>query len=78
MFTPGDNDWTDCDRPSNGGFNSLERLDHERQVFFSTPFSLGQHRLRQEVQTTPLCLGVNGPVAVRREPPLDASAASPT
>ena len=30
MFTPGDNDWTDCDRTSNGGFNSLERLDHER------------------------------------------------
>src|SRR6185437_10543714 len=23
FFTPGDNDWTDCDRPSNGGFNSL-------------------------------------------------------
>ena len=22
MFTPGDNDWTDCDRPANGGFNS--------------------------------------------------------
>src|ERR1700756_4227726 len=21
MFTTGDNDWTDCDRPSNGGFN---------------------------------------------------------
>jgi hypothetical protein len=35
MFTPGDNDWTDCDRPSNGGFNSLERLDHERQVLFA-------------------------------------------
>src|SRR5262245_52602571 len=62
MFTPGDNDWTDCDRPSNGGFNSLERLDHERQVFFSTPFSLGQRRLRQEVQATPFCLGVTGPV----------------
>ena len=62
MFTPGDNDWTDCDRPSNGGFNSLERLDHERQLFFSTPFSLGQHKMRQEVQTTPLCLGVSGPV----------------
>ena len=42
MFTPGDNDWTDCDRPSNGGFSSLERLDYERKVFFSTPFSLGQ------------------------------------
>jgi hypothetical protein len=57
-FTPGDNDWTDCDRASNGGFNSLERLDHERQAFFSTPFSLGQRRMRQEVQTAPLCLGV--------------------
>jgi len=62
MFTPGDNDWTDCDRPSNGGFSSRERLDHERQVFFSTPFSLGQHRIRQEVQTEALCLGVNGMV----------------
>ncbi|MBZ5521737.1 MAG: hypothetical protein LAP21_05805 [Acidobacteriia bacterium] len=62
VFTTGDNDWTDCDRPSNGGFSSLERLDHERQVFFSTPFSLGQHRMRMEVQETPLCLGVNGPV----------------
>ncbi len=57
IFTPGDNDWTDCDRASNGGFNSLERLEHERQVFFSTPFSLGQHRLRQEVQSDALCLG---------------------
>jgi hypothetical protein len=37
MFTPGDNDWTDCDRPSNGGYSSLERLDYERAVFFSTP-----------------------------------------
>jgi hypothetical protein len=62
-FTPGDNDWTDCDRASNGGFSSLERLDHERQIFFSMPFSLGQHRLRQEVQTAPLCLGMSGPVA---------------
>src|SRR5262245_40352369 len=62
IFTPGDNDWTDCDRPANGSFSSRERLDHERKVFFSSPFSLGQRRLRQEVQATPLCLGVNGPV----------------
>jgi hypothetical protein len=59
-FTPGDNDWTDCDRPSNGGFPSLDRLDYERQVFFSTPYSLGQRKMRQKVQTEPLCLGVNG------------------
>jgi hypothetical protein len=62
MFTTGDNDWTDCDRPSNGSFNSLERLDHERQVFFSTPYSMGQKQLLQEVQSTPSCLGyVSGP-----------------
>lgn len=60
MLTPGDNDWTDCDRPANGGFSSRERLDHERAVFFNTPFSLGQKRLRQEVQTSALCLGIAG------------------
>jgi hypothetical protein len=50
IFTPGDNDWTDCDRPSNGGYDSLERLRYERTVFFSTPYSLGQRHLHQEVQ----------------------------
>ena len=60
VFTPGDNDWTDCDRPANGGYSSLERLDHERRVFFSRPFSLGRHRMRQDVQTDGLCLGVAG------------------
>jgi hypothetical protein len=72
VFTTGDNDWTDCDRPSNGGFSSLERLDHERAVFFNTPFSLGQHKMRMEVQATPLCLGVSGPGTVRRKPSLDS------
>jgi hypothetical protein len=57
VFTPGDNDWVDCDRPNNGGFSSLERLTHERQVFFSTPNTLGQRTFVQEVQSTPLCLG---------------------
>ena len=42
MFTPGDNDWTDCDRPSNGSFNELERLQHEREVLFSTDRSFGK------------------------------------
>jgi hypothetical protein len=62
MFTPGDNDWTDCDRASNGGFNSRERLDYERKVFFSTPNSLGQRQMPQEVQNEALCLGVSGMV----------------
>jgi len=60
IFTPGDNDWTDCDRASNGGFSSLERLDHERQVFFSTPFSLGSRVMKLSVQSTPLCKTVSG------------------
>jgi hypothetical protein len=51
-FTPGDNDWTDCDRPNNGGFLSSERLAHERKVFFNTSYTLGQRRLKQEVQPT--------------------------
>jgi hypothetical protein len=64
MFTPGDNDWTDCDRASNGGFNSLERLEHERKVIFGSPFSLGRRPVRQEVQTQPLCLGLDGTAEV--------------
>ena len=61
MFTPGDNDWTDCDRPANGGFNSLERLDYERAIFFTTPNSFGSHPMQLEVQSTPLCPGYTGP-----------------
>ena len=57
FFTPGDNDWTDCDRPANGSYNELERLQHERQVMFSTDRSLGQKTMQAEVQSTPLCVG---------------------
>ncbi len=59
IFTPGDNDWTDCDRLSLGvdGRNSLQELDHERAVFFNTPYTLGQTQFLQEVQATPLCKG---------------------
>ncbi len=59
-FTPGDNDWTDCDRPSAGAYSPRERLDFERKLFFSTPYTMGQRRLLQEVQSTPLCVGVSG------------------
>lgn len=62
VFTPGDNDWTDCDRLNNGAYNSLGRLDFERKVFFSTTRSLGRRTIRQEVQDDLLCLGVGGVV----------------
>jgi hypothetical protein len=62
IFTPGDNDWTDCDRLSLGadGRNSLQELDRERATFFNTPFTMGQTRFLQEVQATPLCKGFGG------------------
>jgi hypothetical protein len=59
IFTPGDNDWTDCDRKSLGtnGRNSLQELDNERAFFFSTPYTMGQTQFLQEVQSTPTCKG---------------------
>ena len=63
FFTPGDNDWTDCDRPANGSFNSLERLQHERQVMFSTNRSFGEHTMKAEVQSTPSCVGTTNTTA---------------
>lgn len=60
VFTPGDNDWTDCDRAKNGGYSSRERLDYERQLFFSTAYSLGQDPIQQEVQTEKICLDDKG------------------
>jgi len=53
MYTPGDNEWTDCDRAANGGYNSLERLTHIRNTMFDTPYSFGRHRIRQAVQAAP-------------------------
>ena len=59
IFTPGDNDWTDCDRKSLGadGRNSLQELTNERAFFFATAHTLGQTQFLQEVQATPLCKG---------------------
>ena len=34
-YTPGDNEWTDCHRPNNGGYQPLERLAKVRSLFFS-------------------------------------------
>lgn len=50
VYIPGDNEWTDCHRTNNGGYNNLERLTHIRQVMFNTPFSFGQHKLKLEHQ----------------------------
>ena len=46
FYTPGDNEWTDCHRLSNGGWDPLERLAHDREVFFAQPKSFGAFRQR--------------------------------
>jgi len=48
FWVPGDNDWTDCWRYSSpddpAASDPIDRLNHERQLFCSTPFSLGEHK----------------------------------
>lgn len=47
LFTPGDNDWTDCHRSNNGAYFPLERLAAVRQTFFPVPGqSLGINKLQ--------------------------------
>ncbi len=66
VLTPGDNDWTDCRRDSNGKMDPLERLAKLREVFFTDTWSLGRSRMplaRQEacaerVGTTCRCPGL--------------------
>ena len=51
VYTPGDNEWTDCHRTNNGAYNPLERLDKVRAVFFPKPgVTLGQRPARVESQ----------------------------
>jgi hypothetical protein len=41
VFLPGDNEWTDCHRSNNGGYNPLERLSFLRSTFYTSNLSLG-------------------------------------
>jgi len=51
VYTPGDNEWTDCHRTNNGAYDPLERLDKVREVFFDQPGrSLGEKRLNLSSQ----------------------------
>lgn len=45
VYTPGDNEWTDCHRKNNGSYDPLERLDTLRRMFYSPGRSLGQQTL---------------------------------
>jgi len=49
VYTPGDNEWTDCHRVNNGAYNPLERLAKLRSTFFADP---GTTLGRQQVAVT--------------------------
>ena len=51
VYTPGDNEWTDCHRADNGGYDPLERLDKVRRTFYPQPGSLGRARMPLEHQS---------------------------
>ena len=50
IYTPGDNEWTDCRRAKR---DSLERLARLRQIFFGDRFSMGRQKLELALQDLP-------------------------
>jgi hypothetical protein len=45
IFVPGDNEWTDCHRVTNGGYDPLERLGFLRATFYPNNQTLGINKL---------------------------------
>lgn len=45
VYTPGDNEWTDCHRDGAGRLDPLDRLGRVREVFFGDPSVLRLHEL---------------------------------
>ena len=45
LYSPGDNEWTDCHRPLAGSYDPIERLQTLRQKFFQSKFSLGKQKI---------------------------------
>lgn len=52
VYVPGDNEWTDCHRESNGNFNSQERLEFVRKQAFEQPETLGKIAFPVRQQTS--------------------------
>jgi hypothetical protein len=53
IYTPGDNEWTDCHRANNGAYNPVERLKAIRTLFFPvTGLSLGVSKRQVLSQAT--------------------------
>lgn len=51
LYTPGDNEWTDCHRPAAGAYHPLERLQAIRAAFYETEgLSLGAQPIEVDSQ----------------------------
>jgi hypothetical protein len=48
VYTPGDNEWTDCHRQRAGGLDPLDRLGAVRRMFFGDPDVLHNRELEPE------------------------------
>ena len=51
MYVVGDNEWTDCHREKCGGYDPVERLNKLREIFYSTPKSLGGYGISEMQQS---------------------------
>jgi hypothetical protein len=45
VYLPGDNEWTDCHRTSNGSYDPLERLAYLRRTMYPSASSLGRRTM---------------------------------
>ena len=53
IYVLGDNEWTDCHRTNNGGYDNLERLTHIRTTMLNTTDSFGMAKITLEQQGAP-------------------------
>jgi hypothetical protein len=53
IYVPGDNEWTDCHRLNNGGYDNLERLAYLRRIMFARPESFGTETVMLTHQAKP-------------------------
>ena len=51
IYTPGDNDWTDCHESKTAPYDPMERLVKLREIFFQGNQSLGQRKLTVKRQS---------------------------
>lgn len=51
VYTPGDNEWTDCHRLNNGSYDPVERLRSIRHTFYTPGLSLGQKPIKVQNQS---------------------------